>query len=162
MREMIAKCGLVALAITASVQPAQACWNEGTRDAATVAKFNMMLMVTALRCRKGADNFLPQYNGFVQRHNAVLGSQHGLIKAQFAQTMGAKGAENAFDRLTIGYANGYGLGHSQMGCRELKQLAGELSDNSLSAASLLLVAERSVGRAEIPVQVCSIATIAGK
>lgn len=156
------KCALAASMALVSVQPAQACWNDSAQDAATIAKLNMMLMVTGLRCRNGADNFLPQYNKFVTSSNGVLGSQHTALKSYFAQTMGAKGAEGAFDRLVIDFANGYGAGHPTMGCSELKVIATDLASHPNSVDSLLRVAERTVGKADVPGNACVIARMASK
>ena len=156
------KCALAASMALASMQPAQACWNNDAQEAATIAKLNMMLMVTGLRCRNGADNFLPQYNRFVISNNNVLGSQHAALKSYFAQTMGAKGAEGAFDRLVIDFANGYGAGHPTMGCPELKALATDLASHSNSIVTLLAVAERAVGKADVPGNACVIARLASK
>lgn len=156
------KCALAASMALASVQPAQACWNDDAQNAATVARLNMMLMVTGLRCYKGADNFLPQYNRFVLSNNDILGSQHAALKSYFAQTMGPKAAEGAFDRLVIGYANDYGAGHPTMDCPQLKALATDLASHPNNVLGLLAVAERTVGRADVPGNACVIARIAAK
>lgn len=126
-------------------QPAQACWSDTEAKAASVANLNMMMMVTALRCRNGASNFLPEYNRFVKSNNPVLGAQNAIIKARFARLNGAKGAEGAMDRFTIGLANHYGTGHASMGCSELKTLAAELANRSRDADSLIALADRNAG-----------------
>ena len=53
----VAACSLVA---SAPVQ-AQACWGPQAVAAAKLRNLDIMLMVTALRCRKGADDFQPDY-----------------------------------------------------------------------------------------------------
>jgi hypothetical protein len=131
-------------------QPAQACWSEVEVKAAGVANLNMMMMVTALRCRSGKDNFLPEYNRFVKSNNPVLGAQNAIIKARFARLNGAKGAEGAMDRFTIGLANHYGTGHASMGCSQLKSLAADLASRSRDSDSLIDLADRSAGTPQLP------------
>jgi hypothetical protein len=145
------KKSVLAVSIMAfAVQPAQACWDDAAQDAAKISNLNMMLMVTALRCRNGQDNFLAQYNKFVRANNALLGSQNSLIRAQFARTLGANGAEAALDKLATGYANSYGAGHPTMGCKELKALATRVADEKQGAASLSAIADRTIGNSTLP------------
>lgn len=127
-----------------TAQPAQACWSNASQDAAKIKHLNTMLMVTALRCRNTPDNFLPQYNQFVGKFSALIGTQNNLLRAQLAQTNGAGGAMNALDRMSIGYANSYGTGHRSMTCGDLKRLATELVEQSHVATTLAAVADRVV------------------
>lgn len=131
-------------------QPAQACWSDHEAKAASVANLNMMMMVTALRCRNGKDNFLSDYNRFVKNNNGVLGSQNAVIKARFARLNGVKGAEGATDRFTIGLANHYGTGHATMGCGELKKLAADLGSKSRDSVALINIAELKAGTPKLP------------
>jgi hypothetical protein len=128
----------------AMAQPAQACWTGGEVNAAKVANLNMMMMVTALRCRKGSDDFLSDYNAFVKNNNAVIGGQNAAVRSHFARTNGAKGADAAMDKFIIGIANSYGGGHGSMDCAALKDVAQELSGKGHSASSLLAIAESTV------------------
>ncbi|MGB5076504.1 MAG: hypothetical protein WBO17_03390, partial [Sphingorhabdus sp.] len=73
------------------MQPAQACWTNAAQDAAKIKHLNTMLMVTALRCRNTPDNFLPQYNRFVAKHNALIGQQNNVLRTYLAQTHGSRG-----------------------------------------------------------------------
>jgi hypothetical protein len=155
MRGIFKKAALAAVMTIASVQPAQACWDNAGQNAVKIKHLNTMLMVTALRCRGGADNFLPQYNRFVTNNSALIGSQNKLIKAQLAQSSGSKGAEGALDRMSIGFANTYGTGHKSMGCRELKQLAADLSSEQQGVATLTLAADQAVGETRLPGGVCA-------
>lgn len=141
----------LAVSITAfAIQPVQSCWDDTAQDAAKISNLNMMLMVTALRCRNGQDNFLVQYNKFVRANNALLGSQNSLIRAQFVRTIGAKGAESALDKLATGYANSYGAGHPTMGCKELKELATCVADEKQGVASLSAIADHAIGNSTLP------------
>ncbi len=127
-----------------SVQPAQACWTNAAQDAAKIKHLNTMLMVTALRCRNTADNFLPHYNRFVAKHNGLIGSQNNVLKSHLAATYGSGGALNALDRMSIGYANSYGMGHRMMGCSELKALASKLSSEPHGVVTMAAAADAAV------------------
>jgi hypothetical protein len=137
------------------VQPAQACWTDSEANAASVANLNMMMMVSALRCRKGADNFLAEYNQFVKTNNATLGAQNALIKSRFARMNGAAAAEGAMDRFTIGLANRYGGGTIDKGCSELKVIAGDLASKGRDAASLISIANVNATTPSLPGGSCS-------
>jgi hypothetical protein len=144
MPNILRKAALVAVVTALSVQPAQACWSSAAQDAAKIKHLNTMLMVTALRCRNTADNFLPQYNRFVTKHNALIGSQNNVLKSHLAATHGAGGAMNALDRMSIGYANSYGNGHKAMDCRQLKALATKLSSEPHGVATMAAEADFAV------------------
>ncbi len=152
---------LFGLAMALVAQPAAACWNNSEQDAAKISHFNMMLMVNALRCRGGRDNYLVQYNQFVKRNNAILGTQNAVIKAHFIQTFGAKGAESAMDKMVIGYANQYGAGHPNMGCHELKAVAVDVASGNQGVASLRAIADKTIMASSLPGGSCS-ATIAAR
>ena len=144
MTKMLRKAAFVAVVAAMSVQPAQACWNTAAQDAAKIKHLNTMLMVTALRCRNTPDNFLPQYNRFVVKHNALIGSQNKVLKTHLSATYGAGGALNALDRMSIGYANSYGMGHKAMNCGQLKALAAKLSTEPHGVATLAAAADFNV------------------
>lgn len=156
MRGILSKTVLVAGIALASAQPAQACWNSAGQDAVKIKHLNTMLMVTALRCRGGADNFLAQYNRFVTNNSTLIGTQNKLIKSHLAQTVGPKGAEGALDRMSIGFANSYGTGHRSMNCRQLKQLASDLASEQHGVASLAMAADQAVGNTSLPGGSCSV------
>jgi hypothetical protein len=141
MAKILVKAAVFAVFATMSVQPAQACWTNAAQDAAKIKHLNTMLMVTALRCRNTADNFLPQYNRFVTKHNGLIGSQNAALKTHLAQAHGARGAEGALDRMSIGYANSYGNGHKMMNCKQLKDLAEKLSSESHGVATMAAEAD---------------------
>jgi hypothetical protein len=156
MTSFLRKAALAAVVAALTVQPAQACWTNASQDAAKIKHLNTMLMVTALRCRNTADNFLPQYNRFVTKHNALIGSQNNVLKSHLAQTYGAGGALNALDRMSIGYANSYGNGHKRMGCSELKQLATELSTQPHGVATMAAIADSTVDSKSWVGQACPV------
>lgn len=135
---------VVVAAAALSSQPVHACWTNAAQDAAKIKHLNTMLMVTALRCRNTADNFLPQYNRFVTKHNSLIGSQNAALKGHLAQTYGARGAEGALDRMSIGFANSYGNGHKSMNCKQLKELAAKLSSESHGVVTMAAAADSMV------------------
>ena len=115
-----------------------------------------MLLVTALRCRGGVDNFLPEYNRFVVNNSSLIGAQGKLIKSHLAQTEGVRGAEGALDRMSIGFANSYGTGHRTMSCGQLKMLASDLASQQQGVATLTVAADGAVGETPLPGGICPV------
>jgi phage terminase large subunit-like protein len=146
----------LALAAMVTAHPAHACWTSAEADAAKVSNLNMMMMVSALRCRNGADNFLKEYNHFVKQNNPVLGAQNTVLKAHFARINGANNAEAATDKFVITMANHYGGGHASMGCDDLKNLAQDLSRRSYVASSLVSFADVNVEDLPLPGGLCPV------
>ena len=139
--KVAALCALAAMIIAS---PAQACWTSTEQDAAKVANLNMMMMVSALRCRKGPDDFLADYNRFVKNNNPVIGSQNAAVRSHFARINGNGNADAAMDKFIIAIANSYGGGHQYLGCAQLKLVAQDLSLDDHSAGSLLVIAKETV------------------
>ena len=144
MKKLLGKAALGAMLVSVSVQPAQACWSNAAQDAAKIKHLNTMLMVTALRCRNTPDNFLPEYNRFVTRHTTLIGAQNNELRNYLSATYGARGAEGALDRMSIGYVNSYGTGHKSMNCSQLRQLAAKLASEPQGAATMVAVADSVV------------------
>jgi hypothetical protein len=147
---------LMALAATMVANPAQACWTNAEQDAAKVANLNMMMMVSALRCRNGQDDFLADYNRFVKTNNPVIGAQNATVRSRFARVNGAKAADAAMDKFVIGIANSYGGGHESKGCGQLKVIARDLAQKSHSANSLLSIAEANIEAYPLPGGACPV------
>jgi hypothetical protein len=145
------------LAVTSVVASApaqaQACWGTEAVNAAKLRNLDIMLMVTALRCRMGADNFQPDYYAFAAAHQAELNVANGVLRAQFAGA-GATAANRALDRMSTGIANSYGLGHPDLGCHELRQITRDLTDTRVGGA-LLDAADALVGAPPIPGGSCA-------
>lgn len=149
MKNMIGK-GLLALSVLGlTSQPAQACWNQKSVQAAKIMHLNNMMMVSALRCRKGADNFLSQYNQFIKNNRSLLGGQHSVVKRHFAVKHGQKGAVNALDRFNISLANKYGAGHATMNCKQLKSLAQSMVSQQ-TLPQLMATADAKAGLPVLP------------
>ena len=99
----------------------------GTAGAEKICRLDIMLMVTGLRCRTTADNFMAEYGSFTTSQMPVLNQANAQLKAEMAARYGAAGANRALDRLSTTMANQYGQGHPWLNCGELKSVARNLS-----------------------------------
>lgn len=147
---------LCTLAATLTAGSAQACWTNAEQDAAKVANLNMMMMVSALRCRKGPDDFLAEYNRFVVQNNPVIGAQNAAVREHFARDTGVSNADAAMDKFIIAIANSYGGGHDRLGCSELKMVAQDLSRSGHTVGSLLAIARENVDAAPLSGGSCQV------
>jgi hypothetical protein len=139
--------GFAAAALFAS-SPAAA--QSDLDSAEKIRRLDIMLMVTALRCRFGADNFQADYEAFSARHLSALNAAGRRLTQELSARHGAQGAKRALDRLMTGMANSYGMGHPTMDCGQLKQAAHGLayetaSDNLVAAADVLLADQPGEG-----------------
>ena len=139
--------------VAAAPAQAQSCWGTEAVNAAKLRNLDIMLMVTALRCRMGADNFQPDYYDFSAAHQAELNVANGVLRAQFTGG-GATAAERALDKMSTGIANSFGLGHAELGCHELRQITRDLAGSRVSGA-LLDAADALVGAPVIPGGSCA-------
>lgn len=89
-------------------------------------RLNIMLMVTALRCRRTSDDFTSDYRRFTTQQAEPLSRAGAQLRGQFVQRLGTKAGAAAFERLSTSMANNYGQGHPWLGCRQLKQVAKNL------------------------------------
>ncbi|WP_370188728.1 S-adenosyl-L-homocysteine hydrolase [Qipengyuania sp.] len=125
---------------------------SGASDAENIRRLDIMLMVTSLRCRMGADNFQPQYRQFSANHLATLNGAARQLEAGLVNRHGVLGAKRALDRISVGMANEYGQGHPWLGCGELKQITTDLAashdpaDLRIAAVELLASGPRRGGR----------------
>jgi hypothetical protein len=119
--------------------------SAGTVDSAEkIRKLDIMLMVTSLRCRKGADNFQADYERFSASHLAELNAASNTLKADLTKRTGAAGAKRALDKISVGMANTYGNGHPWLDCAGLKQVARQLA-SSKQPGTLLAAADEYLG-----------------
>lgn len=155
MKKLYLAAAMLAATSIVATAPAQAqsCWGPQAVAAAKLRNLDIMLMVTALRCRKGADNFQPDYYAFSAAHQAELNVANGVLRAQFAGG-GGKTAERALDKMSTSIANSYGVGHPNMGCAELRQVTRHLATTRVSGA-LLNAADALVGPPAIPGGACA-------
>ena len=132
---------------------AQSCWGSEAVNAAKLRNLDIMLMVTALRCRMGADNFQPDYYDFSAAHQAEFSVANSVLRAQFTGG-GEIAANRALDRMSTGIANSFGLGHPELGCHELRQVTRDLATTQVRGA-LLDAADALVGAPAIPGGSCA-------
>jgi hypothetical protein len=132
---------LAAGAILLGTVPAQAA--SPSLEAEKLRKLDIMLMVTALRCRTTTDNFQADFAAFEAAHLTELNGAAAQMRRDLVATAGPAGAARALDRLSTGMANQYGQGHPRLGCAQLKQTTRILTQTRgrealLSAADELL------------------------
>jgi hypothetical protein len=116
----LALCG----ALTAPAQAA-ACWNARTIEAAQIRQFDIMLMVSALRCQVKGVDFVADYNAFVRSNRSVLVGTNAEILRHFNAEMGGRAALTAYDRLGTAMANQFGNGGVSEDCETLRAIARE-------------------------------------
>ncbi len=107
----------VSLALALAAGPARA--QDRTAEAAQLRRLDIMLMVTSLRCRLGADDFGPEYAAFTARHLATLNDAGRVLQ-------GGRGVR-ALDTISTTMANRYGTGHPWLDCAALRGVAGQLA-----------------------------------
>jgi hypothetical protein len=114
-----------ALAAAMPLAPATAntCWKTAAIEAAQVRDMDMMLMVSALRCRGTAHNFLPAYNRFVQDKRVALTGLNDELRAHFRAQVGPIAGLGAYDDYVTSLANIYGAGVGGLACRDLQSIA---------------------------------------
>lgn len=122
-------------------------------DAAQLRKLDIMLMVSSLRCRFGADNFQRDYERFSTAQHATMQDAFATLQADYTSRMGPAGAKKALDTISVGMANHYGQGHPWLGCGELKAMARDLAGTA--DRSRLLATAQDVLRDTPPVQLAS-------
>ncbi len=110
-------------------------------SAEKLRKLDIMLMVTALRCRHSADGFQADYYNFSAKHNKSLNSAAHEMQSNLEREYGPAGAKRALDKLSVGMANRYGQGHPSMNCAQLKAATQELAQQG-DYASLVAAADR--------------------
>ena len=119
-------------------------------QAEQLRRLDIMLMVTSLRCRTGANYFQADYRKFSATHLTTLNASARQLQASLVKRHGAKGATRALDRISVGMANQYGQGHPWLECADLRQITRELAATrdpaALTSAAGDLLSDRQVGR----------------
>jgi hypothetical protein len=131
---------------------ASACYSAASLPAAKLRHLDVMLMVSALRCRAGADNFQSDYEQFVDHNRGALSAANHAMLDDLAGRLGAARASAEMDKLSVMMANRYGSGLG-VGCHELRMIAQDLGA-SHEAAALADAAEALVGEPALE-QACS-------
>jgi len=121
-----------------------------TSEAEQLRRLDIMLMVTSLRCRRGADDFQDDYYRFASRHVSTLRAASRDLSADHERRHGRRSARRYMDTMSTSMANRYGLGHPWMDCAELAEATRNLADTGdrrqLLVAAGELLAERPVRR----------------
>jgi hypothetical protein len=105
-----------ALAVAALLAGAPAAAQSDLESAEKLRRLDIMLMVTALRCRFGADNFQPDYEAFSARHLTTLNAAASELRQALAAQHGTQGARRAV---------GGGSKCNELGADLLRQLHGD-------------------------------------
>ena len=128
----------------------------GASDAENLRRLDIMLMVTSLRCRMGADNFQPEYRAFSANHIVTLNGAARELEASLMMQYGVSGAKRELDRISVGMANEYGQGHPWLECRALKHITSDLAATydpaDLRFAASTLLAKSPVGGRDVAVR----------
>lgn len=96
-------------------------------EAEKLHRLNVMLMVTALRCRRSADDFTADYQRFAGQQALPLAQAGAQLRGDYIARQGARAGQVAFERLGTSMANGYGQGHAWLSCGQLRQVTRNLS-----------------------------------
>ncbi|MEO7246894.1 MAG: S-adenosyl-L-homocysteine hydrolase [Novosphingobium sp.] len=88
---------------------------------------DIMLMVTALRCRTTSSNFQTDFADFEAAHLGELNGAANDMKRGMLAEFGPRGVDRALDRISTAMANQYGQGHPWLDCAELKSITHSLA-----------------------------------
>lgn len=127
------------IAATSLLAGAPAAAETEVEKAQKLRQLDIMLMVTSLRCRFGADDFQADYRDFTARHLGTLNAASRRLRTELSAQYGTRGATRALDRLSTRMANTYGMGHPRLGCGELKQVTRQLAQQQ--SATLAVAAD---------------------
>ena len=119
------------------------CWRTEHVAAAKVRELDSMLMVSALRCRTGANDFMAAYNGFVEKSRVALTQVNVLLRAHFTTSVGKAGSLNAYDNYVTKMANRYGAGVSGLNCRDMGSILAAAMSEGGSVETLSALADRA-------------------
>ncbi|WP_176591114.1 hypothetical protein [Sphingobium sp. EM0848] len=161
MRKLIA----AALAATMPLAPATAatCWKQTAVEAAQIRDFEMMLMVSALRCRGTGNNFLAGYNRLIREKRDALTQVNDELREHFRSAAGPVGGLNAYDNYVTGLANIYGAGADGLACRDLQSITDAANALPPTRSALLELSDAAGIRPHLSGARCDVVmAIAGK
>lgn len=116
----------IAIGLALTVAMPQTAMAGVMTKAEKLRRLDIMLMVTGLRCRAGADDFQGDFVLFEARHMPELNRAAVDLEAE-GVAAGLKHDEHMLDRISTAMANNYGNGHPWLGCHELKGLTRQLA-----------------------------------
>lgn len=131
------------IAATLPLAPASAatCWKPVAVEAAQIRDFEMMLMVSALRCRSTGSNFLAAYNRFIREKRDALTQVNDELREHFRSVAGPVGALGAYDNYVTQLANVYGAGADGLACRDLQSITDAANALPAIRSALLELAD---------------------
>lgn len=132
-----------AIAAMMPLAPATAatCWKTTAVEAAQIRDFEMMLMVSALRCRATGNNFLASYNRFIREKRETLTQVNDELREHFRSVAGPVGALGAYDNYVTALANVYGAGADGLACRDLQSITDAANALPATRPALLELAD---------------------
>jgi len=149
--------GLALLSVAVG-QPVMAasCWNQTVTEAAQVRQFDIMLMVSTIRCfRKGVD-FSADYNNFVKTKRAVLRAVGDEMIRHLNGSMGGKAAAVAYDRISVVMANRFGDGVPGYECEDIRAMVVEANAADATRTEILSLAQRAGMEPPLPQPRCDL------
>lgn len=144
-----------ALAMLAVAPAEAACWNAADYSAAQLRELDTMLMVQALRCRNGQDNYLADYNRFVETGRLVLTGANMRLRNHFVAELGARQGPDALDRYITSVANRYGAGTEGLSCADMASIARAAVTAAGSAEALFQLAAAADMAPMVPGERCA-------
>lgn len=94
-------------------------------EAQKLRRMDIMLMVTGLRCRTTADDFMEDYGKFTSSHMSELNEANAQLRAELGDAADASGGP--LDRMSVVMANEYGGGHPWLSCHQLRSITQGLA-----------------------------------
>ena len=137
-KKALAVLGAAAL-LSSMLLPSIVAAQDRPEEAEQLRSLDIMLMVTALRCRHGSDDFQTDYNRFAARHLETMNGAARELQAHYARGREGAQARRALDSISTGIANRYGQGHPWLECADLGRVARDLAQVD-SRQTLLLAA----------------------
>jgi len=138
--------GALALCCGMAAQAHAACWDARTIEAAQIRQFDIMLMVSALRCQVKGVDLVPDYNAFVRSNKPTLIGANEEFLRHFNAGMGGRAALDAYDRFGTVMANQFGNGGVSEDCETLRSIVRDATAGDMaSTRDRLLGAAQRVG-----------------
>ena len=139
MKKFVA--AVIAAAMPLAPASASTCWKPVAVEAAQIRDFEMMLMVSALRCRSTGSNFLAAYNRFIREKREALTQVNDELREHFRLVAGPVGALGAYDNYVTQLANVYGAGADGLACRDLQSITDAANALPATRSALLELAD---------------------
>lgn len=148
--------GLFALSMGQPAIAAVSCWNQAVTEAAQVKQFDIMMMVSTIRChRKGVD-LSSDYNKFVVSRRTVLQGVGKELVKQFGLNLRGNAAVMAYDHLGVVMANSFGNdGRGTRNCEDIRAIIKDALIAEPDRVNLVYLAQRNGINPLLPVASCA-------